>query len=90
MMVTTFGALEMAEYIYKGFKVHYDIEKTEITGGLFQAQGYVICDSDTDGPTLTQKFQTESSLKSDVEHEIKKIINHYIDFEWKQYLKMRG
>lgn len=80
----------MAEYIYKGFKVHYEIEKIKVAGGLFQAQGYVICDSDTDGPTLTQKFQTESSLKADAESEIKKIINRYIDFEWEQYLKMHG
>lgn len=80
----------MGEYVYKGFKVHYDIKKSKLENGLYRANAYVVCYIHPEGPDLTQKFQTEAPTKTNVRHEIKKNINKYIDFEWEQFLKMKG
>lgn len=75
----------MTEYVHKGFKISYAIKPLE--NGLYQAHGYVVCQVDEDGgPSLTQKFRTEYPTKHGVEKEIKKIIEKYIDFEWKEFL----
>ena len=75
----------MAEYIYKGLTVHYNIRKMNIN--LYQATGAVIYPEND--KKNAQKFQTEAPTKSGVQHEIKKIINDYIDFEWKGFIEMQ-
>ncbi len=81
---------KMTEYIYKGFKVHYLIKQDKKEPSSYNAKGSVICYIKGDGPTLSQKFQTEGPSKNFVQNEIKKMINSYIEFEWKQYIEMQG
>lgn len=76
----------MPEYIYKGFKIYYEI--TTIPHG-HNAKGFVINYTEKDSPYLTEKFQTESPTYSDAEKEIRKLIEQYIDFEYRQFLEMR-
>lgn len=74
----------MTEYIYKRFKVYYEIvpfaENTE-----YRAKAYVINYMDKNGPSLTEKFQTSSPCHDEAQREIKKLIERYIDFEYQQY-----
>lgn len=79
----------MPEYIYKGFKVSYDIKQND-NNKLYQAEGSVICCTNKKKQAaVTQKFQTEHSSKAGVQQEIKKIIHDYIDFEWKEFFEMQ-
>jgi hypothetical protein len=79
----------LPEYIYKGFKVHFAIKQNTKTHS-FCATGSVVCHTEGLGPDLTQKFQTEGPSKTYVQQELKKIINDYIEFEWKQFIEMQG
>lgn len=79
----------MAEYAYKGFKIYYEVTPSKTVQGLYQATGYVMCSVHEQAPTLSQKFQTEYPTKIGVRKEIKKLIETYIDFEWKEFLEMQ-
>ena len=73
----------MTDYTHKGFKVHYDVEPVEQGKSLYKANGSVNLKGND--PDTIQKFQTEGSSRDEVEEEIKKMINQYIEFEWKQF-----
>ncbi|MGQ3888714.1 hypothetical protein ACQUW5_06730 [Legionella sp. CNM-1927-20] len=77
----------MPEYIYKGFKVVYNIDTDESNNKLYKADGYVQCllDKNNHPP---QKFHTEYSTLAGVQEEIKKMLEDYIDFEWNEFNKM--
>jgi hypothetical protein len=79
----------MAEYIYKGFKIFYDINPQKTEDDLYQASGYVLCNIDKAAPSPTQKFRTEYPTQQGVKIQIKKIIEEYIDFEWEEFLEMQ-
>ncbi len=78
----------MTEYIYKGFKIKYVIE--QLDADTYKATGSVLSYVKEQGPHLSQQFQTEGASKNYVQQEIKKIMNEYIDFEWKQFNEMQG
>ena len=77
----------MSEYFYKGFKVNYNIQKSE--DNIYQATAEVTRDPDY-ANDLVKVFQTERSTQQGVEKEIKKMIQEYINFEWKEYLGMKS
>lgn len=78
----------MKEYTSKGFKVCYDIKPVE--SNLYRADGEVFFyDNDLEEPSLLQKFYTEHPTKGGAKTEIKRLIDEYIDFEWKKYLQMK-
>lgn len=78
----------MAEYLYKGFNIHFAVKKIE--NGLYQANGYVACYMNGDTPSLSKKFCTEDASKLAAETDIKTLIEKYIDFEWDAYLESDG
>lgn len=80
----------MADYIYKGFKVHYNIKNSLQSDAttLYTAEGSATRDDGTQ--LIPQTFQTESATKIGVRNEIKKLIEKTIDLEWKEFLDMRG
>lgn len=77
------------EYVYKGFKVSYNIELDKTSGHLFKANGYAEClvgkEQSTQPP---RKFHTEYSTLVGVQTQIKKLVEDYIDFEWEEFKKM--
>ncbi|HGK6671919.1 TPA: hypothetical protein ACPSKE_001997 [Legionella feeleii] len=78
----------MTEYTSKGFKVCYDIKPTE--SNLYRAEGEVFFyNKDSSDPCLLQKFHTEHPTKTGAQTEIKRLIDDYIDFEWRKYLEMK-
>jgi len=77
----------MTEYVYKGFKVYYEVALVEESNS-YGACGHVVSFLDKDGLCLTEKFQTVSTKKDEAQREIKKLIEDYIDFEYEQFLKI--
>jgi hypothetical protein len=73
----------MTEYMYKGFKIVYKTVYEQETN-LFKAQGYVMSYLDKE-LSVFQKFQTVNISDTIVDKEIQKLIENYIDFEWKEY-----
>ncbi|MFC3907662.1 hypothetical protein ACFORL_01030 [Legionella dresdenensis] len=79
----------MAEYVYKGFKIIYNVEPVKNTSNLYRADGYAVCLMDESRDALPRKFHTEYSTLAGVQEEIKKLLQDYIDFEWREYNKMQ-
>lgn len=75
----------MPRYTYKGFTIYYDIMPTD--NNLYQAEGYV-CFSKENNQETSKKFHTEHSDEQEIESEIKRLLENYIDFEWNEFLKM--
>lgn len=80
----------MIEYNYKNFKIFYNIELDKTQNNLYIADGYVTCSIDKKKSILPRKFHTEYTTKTGVQNEIKKLIEHYIDFEWQEFYEMHG
>jgi len=78
----------MTEYVYRGFKVSYNVEAIKNSGQLYRADAYALCIMDNKKTVLPKKFHTEYSSLTGVQAEIKKMVEDYIDFEWKEYEKM--
>ena len=76
----------MAEYLYKGFKIFYEV--APYAKNLYQAQGEVKCSVKHATPALSKKFHTEGSTGESALSEIKKLMERYIDFEWQQFHRM--
>ncbi|KTD36563.1 hypothetical protein Lnau_1547 [Legionella nautarum] len=80
----------MIEYNYKNFQVHYDIELDKKSTKLYRADGYIVNSLDKKNPVLARKFHTEHRTKKGVVAEIKRLIENYIDFEWKEFYEVHG
>ncbi|KTD19816.1 hypothetical protein [Legionella londiniensis] len=80
----------MTEYIYKGFKISYNVESLELAGGgnLYKADGSVTYLLHKPKSFAPVKFHTEYESYSGAEHEIKKMLENYIDFELQSYYEM--
>ncbi len=73
------------EYLYKGFRLVYTIQKTKSSTNLYKANGHAICSLTQEERVLLNKFHTEHPTKSGAENEIKKLLENYIDFEWQEF-----
>lgn len=78
----------MIEYIYKGFKISYHVASADIGKQMFKADGSLSYLLDTPKSFKPQKFHTEYNSYAGAEHEIKKILENYIDFELKNYYQI--
>ncbi len=79
----------MIEYVYKGFKVVYKVEASEQNSNLYKADGQVLTSSEHKEPILAQKFHTEYPSKLGAQTQIRKLVEDYIDFEWKKFYEMQ-
>ena len=77
----------MIEYIYRGFKISYRIEPTE--NNTYAATGHVIYLLNAPKPFPVKKFHTEYATFVGTEHEIKKLLENYVDFELKNFYEMK-
>ena len=79
----------MIEYIYKGFKISYHIATADSATNIFKADGSVSYLLNMPKSFRPTKFHTEHSTQTGAEHEIKKLLENYVDFELKNYYDMQ-
>ena len=75
----------MIEYSYKGFQISYEINLSK--DHLYKADGKAIKQDKKIGCS-PQKFHTEALTEAGAKAEIKKLIENYVDFEWKEFYEM--
>ncbi|WP_133129890.1 hypothetical protein [Legionella yabuuchiae] len=73
----------MTEYIYKGFKISYKI--IAISQEEYKAHGTATYLLRKGKKFLPVKFHTELDSYDGTEHEIKALLENYVDFELKNY-----
>ena len=78
--------IKMNKYVYKQFEVIYEI-KINPQNTLYEAHAYAICLANKQNPLMAHEFSTEAKTWDEAETELKKLVNNYIDFEWKQSKK---
>ena len=79
----------MIEYIYKGFKLSYKIITSEFEKNTYKADGSLTYLLNIPKSFAPKKFHTESSTSVGAEHEIKKLLENYVDFELKNFYEMK-
>lgn len=80
----------MTQYTYKGFQVTYQVKSSDIDPNLYKADGYVVRATEFQNRLAQQKFHTEHPTKKGAQHEIKKLLEDYIDFEWQEFYEMHN
>ena len=80
----------MIEYVYREFKIQYDIKLEKNCINLYSAQGYAQCLKNQRNNNPKINFTTEFPTLEGAQEEIKKIIKDYIDFEWDQFYKIKN
>ena len=75
----------MIEYIYKGFMISYKITPAALENNSFQADGSVTYLLNRPKSFSSQQFHTEFTTHVGAEHEIKKLLENYVDFELKNF-----
>lgn len=79
----------MIEYIYKGFKISYNIVPAEIEKNTYKADGTAIYLFNKLTSCTPKKFHTEYVTRAGTEHEIKRLLENYVDFELKNFYDMQ-
>ncbi len=79
----------MIEYIYKGFKISYKIVATGVEKTTFNADGSLTYLLNIPKSFTPKKFHTEYKTYAGAEHEIKKLLENYVDFELKSFYDMK-
>lgn len=77
----------MIEYIYRGFKLSYKIELAK--HDRYTAAGFATYLLNVPKSFVPAKFHTEDDTHTNAEHEIKKMLESYVDFELKSFYEMR-
>ncbi len=77
----------MTEYIYREFKISYSIIE-ELENKLYKADGAVYYLLAKPKSLIPVHFHTEYETRSGAEHEIKKLLENYVDFELKNFHEM--
>ena len=82
----------MIEYIYRGFKISYKIEPVRHEENLYQAAGHATYLLNIPKSFVPARFHTEYDTHAAVEHEIRTLVENYVDFELKNFydVKMEG
>ncbi|MDF1683751.1 MAG: hypothetical protein P1U36_03745 [Legionellaceae bacterium] len=85
----------MIEYIYKGFKLSYQVSKLNASASadesaLFEAHGNAVYLLSTPKKWFSQThFHTDNESHHGAEHEIKHLLENYVDFELKNFYAMQ-
>lgn len=79
----------MIEYIYRGFKISYKIVPVEYKINTYQADGAAVYLLNRPKSLTPKKFYTEYETLTGAEHEIKKLLENYVDFELKNFYDMK-
>ena len=79
----------MIEYIYKGFKLSYKITSADLEKNIFKADGALTYLLNMPKTFASKKFHTEYETHAGAEHEIKKLLENYVNFELKNFYDMK-
>lgn len=79
----------MIEYIYRGFKLSYKIEHPKQEKNSYTAAGFATYLLNVPKSFVPAKFHTEYDTHTSAEHEIKKLLENYVDFELKSFYEMK-
>ena len=79
----------MIEYIYKGFMISYKILPAEFDKTMYKADGSVTYLLNMPKTFSPKKFHTEYATHTGAEHEIKKLLENYVNFELKNFYYMK-
>lgn len=79
----------MIEYIYRGFKLSYKIVSAELEKNTYKADGMAVYLLNVPKSFTPKKFYTEFESHAGAEHEIKKLLENYVDFELKNFYDMQ-
>lgn len=79
----------MIEYIYRGFKLSYKIDSAHHENKLYKATGHATCLLDNPASCTPARFQTEYNSHDSTEHEIRSMLENYVNFELKNYFEMK-
>jgi len=79
----------VTDYIYRGFKISYIIATTDVEKNIFKADGSVTYLLAHPNSFIPVKFHTEHDSYSGAEHEIKKLLENYVNFELKSFYDMK-
>lgn len=75
----------MIEYIYRGFKISYTIEREHQEDDLYTATGQVTYLLSVPKSFIPASFHTEYVTHAGAEHEIRILLENYINFELKNF-----
>lgn len=75
----------MIEYIYKGFKLSYQIVAPEHEKKAYKANGSLTYLLNIPDSFLPKKFYNEHTTHSDAEHEIKQLLENHVNLELKKF-----
>jgi len=73
------------EYIYRGFKISYNIEQEKQEETLYTATGHVTYLLSVPKSFIPANFHTEYDTHAGAEHEIRILLENYINFELKNF-----
>ena len=80
----------MIEYIYKGFKLSYKITSPDRKKNTFKADGALTYLLNMPKTFTPKQFYTEYETHAGAEHEIKKLLENYVNFELKNFYEMKN
>ena len=89
MVLSKKGRHPVIEYIYKGFKISYQILTSELEKNTYRADGSLNYLLTVPKSFTPKKFHTEYNTHAGAEHEIKKLLENYVDFELKSFYDMK-
>ncbi len=75
----------MIEYIYKGFKLSYKITAADPEKKRFKADGALTYLLSMPKTFTQKKFHSEYETHASAEHEIKKLLENYVNTELKNF-----
>ena len=79
----------MIEYIYRGFKISYKIDPVTQEEHLYKAAGHATYLLNIPKFVSPARFHTEYDTHAGTEHEIRKLLENYVDFELKSFYDMK-
>ncbi len=79
----------MIEYIYKGFKISYKIFPVDFEKNAYKADGSATYLLNTPKSFMPKKLHTEYVTHVGAEHEIKKLLENYVDLELKSFYELK-
>ena len=79
----------MIDYIYKGFRLSYKITSLNTTTNTYQANGSALYLLNAPKALAPKTFHTELSTHKATEHEIKTLLENYVNIELTHFYNMR-
>ena len=87
-MIKPKGNNSTTQYNYNGFQISYKIDPPNSEIALYRANGFLNCSLSNHNSGPCMQFHTEHKTLDGAECGIKKLLENYVDFEWKNFNEM--